>query len=202
MAEPIRTTFRVNGNFFNEADCHLSQDAIYYVMTETPHLADFSFFGPFKCLEVAVPSIRYRLQQTSHPGLDTFDELIMSAGPNALTSLHHFTAPLQDGGVMVIHFIKEKNAEVAATLPGPAWIVICAELVLPQPTPRGGLKLKGSTICRTFVSAEEANQAARQIAADELQRMRGGRQSEKMKSSGTVCVVVMSPTKGLVMEAI
>src|SRR5580700_4281357 len=87
-----------------------SEDTIYYIKTDTPHLSDCSFFGPFKSLEAAVPSIRKNLYQTSLPGLDTFDEL-MSASPNGLTSLQHFAAPLRDGGVMMIHIVKEQNAE-------------------------------------------------------------------------------------------
>jgi hypothetical protein len=177
-----------------------SEDTIYYIKTDTPHLSDCSFFGPFKSLEAAVPSIRKNLYQTSLPGLDTFDEL-MSASPNGLTSLQHFAAPLRDGGVMMIHIVKEQNAEVAATLPGPAWVVVCSELVIPPSAPKGVPKVKDLTICQTFVSAEKANQAVRRIATQKLQGMRGGRQFEIMNSDGTISCGVTSPTEVWAVEA-
>jgi hypothetical protein len=201
MARPSRTTVRVNGNFFSGMEPPATpRDTIYYVKTETPHLGDFSIFGPFECLEAVVPSIRLKLQETSPAGLNTFDEM-MTTGPNALMSFEYVVAPLPDGCTMTIRLLKEQNAELAATLPGPAWVVLCAE---PTPSSLASRdeepKLKDLTICGAFISAEKANQAARQVVADKLQGMRRGRRVEEMKSDGTVQCAAISATQAWLVE--
>ena len=67
-----------------------------------------------------MPSIKTKLQQESPTGLAMFEE-VMSTGPNALPSFEHIVAPLLGNHTMTIRLVKEQNAEVAATLPGPTW---------------------------------------------------------------------------------
>jgi hypothetical protein len=178
-------------------------DTIYYLKTETPHLHDFSVFGPFHCLEAIVPSIKAKLRQESPMGLAIFEE-IMSTGPNALPSFEHIVAPLLGNHTMTIRLVKEQNAEVAATLPGPTWIVFCAEL-LPstlEPQDRNGrMKLKDMSICGAFVSAQKANQALQQVVADKLQGKLGGRKLELPKEDGTLACMAKLGSKAWLVES-
>jgi hypothetical protein len=204
MATNVRTSMRITGSAFSSKPAASPQlDTIYYLKTETPHLHDFSVFGPFHCLEAIVPSIKAKLQQESPTGLAMFED-VMSTGPNALPSFEHIVAPLLGNHTMTIRLVKEQNAEVAATLPGPSWVVFCAELLSSKPEPQdrnGGVKMKDMSICGAFVSAQKANQALQQVVADKLQGKSGGRKLELPKEDGTLACMAQLGSKAWLVES-
>jgi len=193
MAAPERTVMRFSINNFqallgrNSAPSSPQPtDTIYYLKTETPHLHDFSVFGPFHLREAIVPSIRQKLQQTSPAGLATFDDLISRMG---LSSFEHIVAPLPGGHSMTIRLIKEKNPEVAATLPGPAWYVVSVEQLSLYSS---FSEFKSFDICGTYTSAEAANQAARRLAEAKKQEEPGAIHGQDMRDNGTIQCVILS----------
>jgi len=136
-------------------------------------------------------------------GLAMFEEM-MSTGPNALPSFEHIVVPLSGNLTMTIRLVKEQNAEVAATLPGPTWVVFCAELLSSTPEPQDGnerMKLKDMSICGAFVSAQKANQALRQVVADKLQGKSGGRKLELPKEDGTLACMAKLGSKSWLVES-
>jgi hypothetical protein len=198
MATPVRTTMRVTLSALSgEPAVPPQPDTIYYLKTETPHLHDFSVFGPFHCLEAVLPSIKAKLREESPAGLAMFDE-VMSRGPNALSSFEHIVAPLQGNHTMVIRLVKEQNAEVAATLPGPTWTIICGE---PLSSAAEAMKLKDLSLCGTFVSAQKANEALRRVVADKLQGNSRGRKLELPKEDGTMACLAQLGGKTWLVES-
>ena len=150
-----------------------------------------------------MPSIKTKLQQESPAGLAMFEE-VMSTGPNALPSFEHIVAPLLGNHTMTIRLVKEQNAEVAATLPGPTWIVLCSELLSSTPEPQGrngGVKLKDMSICGAFVSAQKANQALQQVVADKLRGKSRGRKVELPKEDGTLACMAQVGSKAWLVES-
>ena len=198
MASPVRSTVRVSlGAFVGGPAAQPPSDTIYHLRTETPHLHDFSVFGPFHCLEAVVPSIISKLRKESPAGLDMFGE-IMSTGPNALSSFEHIVAPLPGGNTLVIRLIKEQNAEVAATLPGPAWTVVCGELLSPTVH---GTGLEDLTLCGSFVSAQKANEALRQVVDDKLRGNPRGKRFEVPKDDGTITCMARLGSETWIVES-
>jgi hypothetical protein len=149
-------------------------------------------FGPFGQLEAIVPSLRKKLQQTSPAGLKMFDEVIAIGG---LSSFEHIVAPLPDGHSMTIRLIKEQNAAVSATLPGPAWYVVFAELLSPPS------KWKNLFLCGTYTSTETANQAAQRAVVVRKQRVPGAVHSEEKREDGTIQCTIVAPNKIWVIES-
>ena len=150
-----------------------------------------------------MPSIKAKLRQESAAGLAMFEE-VMSTGPNALPSFEHIIAPLPGNHTMTIRLVKEQNAEVAATLPGPTWVVFCAELLSSTPEPQdrnGGVKLKDMSICGAFVSAQKANQALHQVVTDKLHGKSGGRKLELPKEDGTLTCIAQLGSKAWLLES-
>ena len=70
-------------------------DVIYYITTETPHISDFSVFGPFHCLDATVPSIRHKLATVSSQALEFFDMQLPGWGHGGFS---HIKAPLAPDG--------------------------------------------------------------------------------------------------------
>ena len=150
-----------------------------------------------------VPSIKAKLRQESPTGLAMFEEM-MSTGPSALSSFEHIVAPLSDNHTMTIHLVKEQNPEVAAALPGPTWVVLCAELLSSTPESQDrdeGAKLKDMSICGAFVSVQKANQALQQVVADKLQGRSGGRKFELGKEDGTLTCIAQLGSKAWLVES-
>lgn len=195
---------RITGSAFSSTPAASPQlDTIYYLKTETPHLHDFSVFGPFHCLDAIVPSIKAKLRQESPTGLAMFEEM-MSTSPNALSSFEHIVAPLLGNHTMTIRLVMEQNAEVAETLPGQTWVVFCAELLSSTPEPQDkneGVKLKDMSICGAFVSAQKANQALQQVVADKLQGKSGGTKLELPKEDGTLACMAQLGSKAWLVES-
>ena len=137
MDAPVPPQLRINFGAAQRAlrgDSSLPQptDTIYYLKTETPHLHDFSLFGTLDLIAAIVPSIRKKPQQTIPTGLKMSDEMMSTTG---LSSFEYIVAPLPGGHSMTIRLIREQNAAVAATLPGPVWYVACAEGLSSDSTP-------------------------------------------------------------------
>jgi splicing suppressor protein 51 len=194
MADTTPTTVHVKGEIFDHKPASSSTDTIYYIKTHIPHLDYFTMFGPFHCPEAAVPSIQGKLKQTSAAGLDIFNE-ILSAAPNAIESFEHLEAPLANGKTMMIQLIKEQNLELAASLPGPSWVVLCGEIAGSSPASIvKEPKLKNMDICGAFLTVEKANEAAQQVAAGKLRGMQGGQRIEYPKTDGALMSMLISPT--------
>jgi hypothetical protein len=153
-------------------------DTIYYITTETPHISDFSVFGPFHCLDATVPSIRNKLASVSPKALEVFDEQLPAWGHGGFA---HIKAPLgPDGGHhMLLKLEKHKNATVRAALPGPAYTVLhCVDHIEKSS--------QETTICGTLLTVEAANQAARDKMEKEITGKSGVFRAEEILGDGTL----------------
>lgn len=168
MAQPqrVHTTMRVNGaNVFGLGSPQPPTDTIYYLRTSTPHLHDLSLIGPFHVLDAMVPSLRAKLRDESPAGLQMLDEMMAAS---RISAFEHINAPLPGLGnhKMRIELIREKNPEVLAILPGPVWLVVISEPL--QGAQLGPIpKLKSQRFHGTFISAEKAKEAARELLRNE-----------------------------------
>lgn len=203
MASSSRTTVRVNLNSLKQMAGASSAPppppagTIYYVQTSTPHIHDMSMFGPFHCLEALVPSVRRKLAQTSPAGLLTFDEMLSSADGHI--SFEHILAPLEDGNKMMIQVITRCNSEVAASLPGPVWNVVCSEIL--NPFDPASPKLKSFDIVGSFISPEAANEAVREVVASKARGMRAARQMVERQDDGATNALVMNSSACWIVES-
>lgn len=197
MAEPerVRTVISLRGlELFNlnpssPARVSLS-DTIYYLMTSIPHLHQFSYLGPFRDLESVASPIRSKLSELSPAGLIVFDEMIAETG---LSAFDHVNAPLPGPGdhKVLIRLIRETNPEVRAILPGPSWMVVSSE-PLSSTVVEPFATLKDQEVHGTYVSAQGAEQRAREVVANTLSGRPGARTMEMPhpEGSGKVHLVV------------
>lgn len=189
----------LHGGYFKGAQLPSTDpETIYYIQTHTPHVGDFSFFGPFREPDEAEPSIRNKLQEASPVGHVLFDEMI-SSRQDGLASFDHLDVPLAGGRTMTLKLLKEKNAEVKATLPGPSWLVLIAEQS-PIRSSADALALDSFTIHGAFVSVERANKAAWEILAGKVRTMPGARTFEEVKSDRSLNCGIISRKKSVAIE--
>ena len=196
--QSVRTTIRVNPfKRGSPPSSSSSSDTIYYLKTSTPHLYDFSLFGPFHVLDAIVPSLHTKLQATSPAGLAMFEDLMAAGG---IAGFQHIKAPLPgpENHTMTVELVEEVNPEVLAILPGPAWTVVISE-ILPD-YDASDPKLKSQELRGTFISAEKANNAARELLRDVLKSMRGGQAIDMPRADGGVDYAVVSAKESLVIE--
>jgi hypothetical protein len=138
---------------------------IFHLKTEIPQIHDFSSFGPFHSREEMIDSISQKLEDETPTGLDEFIEYISEAP--GIDGFEGMATRTTDGNTLKIYVQEEKNAEVAAKLPGPAWVVVTARFnMIPY-------YQKDYEICRTYTSAEAANQGAREVHVQMMPGVRG-----------------------------
>ena len=135
-------------------------NTIYYLITETPHLNDFSVLGPFPNRQAMSMTVLNKLRDAhSLKGMEDFANLVEDPGISTFTRIE---APIQDGSgnTMSITLHKEYNAAVKATLPGSCWLVLEAEIDKVEQC-QTRLDVFG-----TYTTKEAANRAVRLHAED------------------------------------
>ncbi|KAM3074429.1 hypothetical protein ACMFMG_002766 [Clarireedia jacksonii] len=146
---------------------------IFHLMTEIPQIHDFSRFGPFHARDAMVFSIQQKLEDETLTGLEEFLDFVSE--PSGLDDFEGFTTRTTDGNTLNIYVVEEKNPEVAATLPGPAWVVVTARFnMIPY-------YQKDHEVGRTYTSAEAANQGAKELL---VEMMPGARYVEHYDEKG------------------
>jgi hypothetical protein len=155
------------------ASSAMDNGTIFHLMTEIPQIHDFSRFGPFHSRKAMVLSIQQKLEDETPTGLDEFMDFISE--PAGLDDFEGMTTRTKDGNTLNIYVLEEENAEVAATLPGPAWVVVTARFnMIPY-------YQKDHDVDRTYTSAEAANQGAKELL---VEMMPGARYVEKYDEKG------------------
>ncbi|KAK3717670.1 hypothetical protein LTR37_005737 [Vermiconidia calcicola] len=111
-----------------------------------------------------------------------------------------FRAPSESGDHVLIRLVEEVDPDVAATLPGPAWIVKRSDVVLGPERNSGPEGVTELEVVETFLEKEEAFEAARRGLADYADHMLGVRgvlRHEEVDELGNLHVVAASRDLGI-----
>lgn len=148
-------------------------DDILYLQTTTRHLDDVTISGPYHSSKSLLRQVMDRLaHENSFAGQRTLQELLDATGGRLPV---HFTAPLPNGQTLRFDFLHETNAEVAQTLPAPAFTLMMqtpltnarGHPVMAQLPGGGGfMKLRDAEVVKTFTSAEPALAEAKRKMAE------------------------------------
>ena len=178
-------------------------NTIYYFETSTRHLHDISVSGPYFPLDEIVPQVLHNFgdacsqgscQPTIHPRsaatIANISELGREAFLDAFLQDDHvavfdrITSPINNNPnqTKTIRLIREHNPAMAASLPGPAWVVLQTEVLLnadtagiltgprTTPPPVKSLVPKG-----TFANQGLANARAHEVVSELAAGIRGAR---------------------------
>lgn len=121
------------------------------------------------------------------------DNLVYDVG---FPSMEHINAPLPDGNVMKLQLLREKNAEVARSLPCAVWKVIIATPIMTGDESTEHPTVKEMEVYRTYLAKAEANMAAERLLVELKKKAGSGAVVNNIYGGGLVSGFLISPGGG------
>lgn len=192
-----RTTMRLTGadlmryssnasNPDENASAEEPTDTIYYLQTSVPHHHDISLSGPYHNLESLFLQAMHNFGRECPSGQDLLLDLVREDG--GFQTFEHITSPINNdpNRTKTVRMIRERNAAMAARLPGPAWYVAVSEVAggVTGANSFGAVPMKSIKVRGTFGDAAAANEAARRVAGGLAATLHGGRVVERAAEAG------------------